>query len=76
MSLAIFFPEIYTKQTVGTFYHNQKNGQYMMEIGYKIPKKQVKNWNSAHSCHDIAVAVLRALGPSLNLGQPQKCIKI
>ena len=42
MSLAIFFPEIYTKQTVGTFYHNQKNGQYMMEIGYKIPKKQVK----------------------------------
>ena len=43
MSLAIFFPEMYTKQTVGTFYHNQKDGQYMMEIGYKIPKKQVKN---------------------------------
>ena len=24
MWLAIFFPEIYAKQTVGTFYHNQK----------------------------------------------------
>ena len=39
MSLAIFFPEINTKQTVGTFYYNQKNGHNMREIGYKIPKK-------------------------------------
>ena len=70
MSLAIFFPEIYAKQTVGTFYHNQKNSHNMRKIGYKITKKQVKNKNSDLSCDDIAVAVFRVQDPSQNI---EKC---
>ena len=63
MSLAIFYPEIYAKQTVETFYYNQKNSHNTSKIGYKITKKNIKNNNNAHSCHDIAVAVLRVQGP-------------
>ena len=64
MSLAISFPDISAKQTVGTFYYNQKNGHNMSKIGYKFTKKWVKNKNSAHCCHGFAVAVLRVQGPS------------
>ena len=60
MWLAIFVPEIYAKQTVGTFYYNQKNSHNM---SYKIKKKLVKNKNSAYSCHGIEVAVLTVQGP-------------
>ena len=42
MSLSIFFPEIYAKQTVGTFYHNQKNSQNTSKIGYKFTKNTEK----------------------------------
>ena len=47
----------------------------MRKIGFKIMKKQVKNKNSAHSCHDIAVAVLRAQGPSQNIEKTDKIMK-
>ena len=72
---AIFFSKIYAKQTVGTFYHNQKNGHNMRKIGYKIMKKWEKNKNSAHSCHDIAVAVLVVQGQSQNIEKTDKIIK-
>ena len=42
MLLSIFFPEIYAKQTVGTFYYNQKNSHNTSKIGYKITKKTSK----------------------------------
>ena len=42
MWLAIFFPEIYAKQTVGTFYYNQKNSHNTSKIGYKITKNTTK----------------------------------
>ena len=64
MWLAIFVPEIYAKQTVGTFYYNQKNSHNMRKIGYKIKKKLVKNKNSAYSCHGIEVVVRTVQGPS------------
>ena len=64
MLLSIFFPEISAKQTVGTFYYNQKNSHNMRKIGYKIQKKSVKNKNSAYSCHGIEVAVLIVQGPT------------
>ena len=67
MWLAIFVSEIYAKQTVRIFYHNQKNSQNMRKIGYKIRRNYVKNKNSTHSCRDIAVAVLRVQGPSQNI---------
>ena len=72
MSLAIFFPEIYAKQTVRTYYHNQKNSHNMRKIGYKITKKQVKNKNSDLSCDDIAVAAFRVQGPSQTIEKLRK----
>ena len=74
MWLAIFVPEIYAKQTVGTIYYNKKNSHNMRKFGYQITKKSVKNENSAHSCHDIAVAVLRVQGPSQNIEKTKKII--
>ena len=75
MSLAIFFPERYAKQTVGTFYHNQKNSYNKRKIGFKFTKKQVKNKNHDLSCYGIAVAVLRAQGPSQNTEKTHKSLK-
>ena len=56
---SFFFPEIYAKQSVGTFYENQTNSCNKRKIGYKFTKKLVRNKNGAHCCHAIAVAVLR-----------------
>jgi hypothetical protein len=36
--------------------------------------KKVKNKNSANSCHDIEVVVLRVQGPSPNIEQTEKII--
>ena len=47
----------------------------MSKTGQKITKKFIKNKNSAHSCHDIAVAVLRVQGPPQIQKQTEKIIK-
>ena len=47
----------------------------MRKIGYKIRKKEVKNKNSTHSCHDTSVAVLRVQGPCQNIEKTRKLLK-
>ena len=44
-------------------------------MGRKSQKKYIKNQNSAHSCHDIAVVVLRIQCPSQIWERLRKLLK-
>ena len=75
MWLPIFVPEIYAKHTVGTLTITRKT----VITWWKLATiSQINKWKitSAHSCHDIAVAVLTVQGPSQDIEKTEKIIKI